>query len=395
MKYLGLIVILTAILIGVFYLTKTKTLQTETQNKVSKNTSVEEGANVSKGSTPTIPFNLSSNFTIHVFANGLGQARDLQFTPEGTLLVSIPNSNKVIAMPDKNKDGVADDKKVVINKGSHIHGLAFFDGKLYVADVDKVVRYNWDEQNLQATEDKVLFSLPKNGDHNNRTLTFDKAGNMYVSVGSTCNVCVEQSNLSATIIKSNANGDNPQVFATGLRNAPFTQINPKTGDLWGTEMGRDNLGDDLPPDEINIIKNGKNYGWPNCYGNKVHDSSFDKNNEKSCENTQEPLFTIPAHSAPLGLTFINSNQFPKDWQNDLLVAYHGSWNRSTPIGYKVIHLKVDGDKITSSQDFLTGFQQGNVNGTSLGRPVDLTFDSSGNLYLTDDKAGNIYIIQKN
>ncbi len=355
---------------------------------------------ISLGDIPAIPFILPSSFVIHIFASGLGSARDLQFSHGGTLLVSDPQAGNIYALPDKNKDGVADSKKVIISGENHPHGLAFFKDKLYVAEVDKVVRFNWDEENLTATYDKVLFSLPENSNHNNRTITFDIDGRMFVSVGSTCNVCNDKSNLSATVLISDFEGNNPQVFAKGLRNAPFIQFNPKSGELWGTEMGRDLLGDNLPPDEINIINPStgsgpRDYGWPNCYGNKIPDTNFNPN--ANCQNTEKPIYEIPAHSAPLGLTFINSPQFPGDWQGDLLVSYHGSWNRSTPIGYKVVHLKVKGDTITNSEDFLTGFiSPSATNGPqdALGRPVDLTFDLSGNLYLSDDKAGNVYIIQK-
>lgn len=351
-------------------------------------------SHTSKGEIPHIPFHLSSGFTIHVFASGLGNPRDLQFTPGGTLLVSNPNTNQVIALRDKNHDGVADTSKVIINGENHVHGLAFYNNKLYIADVDKVVRYNWDENSLQATLDKVLFSLPPNNDHNNRTITFNQSGQLFVSVGSTCNVCRETPQQGGSVWVSDADGNNPQVFATGLRNAAFIAINPKTGELWGTEMGRDYLGDNTPPDEINIITQGKNYGWPNCYGDKIHDTNFDKSLIDPCTNTQSPIYQIAAHAAPLGITFINSSQFPSGWQGDLLVAYHGDWNRSTPVGFKIVHMKVNGNIISGEEDFLTGFLQSNNANDSLGRPVDITFDTQGNLYASDDKAGNIYIIQK-
>lgn len=354
----------------------------------------EGGPTVSSGKVPNIPFVLPTGFTIHVFAENLGTPRDLVFSQNGTLLVSNPISNQVIALPDKNNDGVADDRKPVINSGNHLHGLAFYANKLFVAEVNRVVRYNWDEQKLEATLDKVLFSLPNNNDHNNRTLVFDNKGTMYVSVGSTCDVCYEKSELSATVIVSDSDGTKPKVFAKGLRNAPFLAFNPQKNQLWATEMGRDWLGDNLPPDEINIIKSGTNYGWPICYGNKIHDIDYDRDRYyimNPCTYTEPPIFEIPAHSAPLGLTFIKSDQFPSDWQNDLLVSYHGSWNRTVPTGYKVVRLKVHENTIVSAEDFLTGFIQGaNV----LGRPVDLIFDNKGNLYISEDKSGTIFIIQK-
>lgn len=394
-KVLILSLVFIVVVIFIFMFQNKKILLTNTQF-IPQNSTLENSASykISSGVVPNIPLQLPTNYVIHVFASGLGSPRVLQFSPNGTLLVSNPNGNNVYALPDKNNDGIADENKVVINGENHVHGLAFYNGKLFIADVDKVVRYSFDESGIAATKDKVLFSLPGNDDHNNRVLTFNSSGLMFVTVGSTCNVCRETPKQGGSIWVSNANGDNPQIFATGLRNAAFTAINPTSGELWGSEMGRDYLGDNIPPDEINIIKSSQNYGWPNCYGDKIHDTNFDKSSNNPCNLSISPIYQIPAHSAPLGVTFINSSQFPTDWQGDLLVAYHGSWNRSTAIGYKVVHLNVAGNEITGSDDFLTGFLQGSTKDSSLGRPVDMVFDKLGNLYLSDDKAGNIYIIQK-
>lgn len=163
--------------------------------------------------------------------------------------------------------------------------------------------------------------------------------------------------------------------------------------MWGTENSRDWLGDNAPPDGINIIRDGKNYGWPVCYGNKFHDKNFDPKGEQAtyCADTLAPIFEIQSHSAPLGLTFINSKQFPDSQQGDLLVAYHGSWNRTEPTGYKVVRLVVEGNQITKQEDFLTGFLQGS---DASGRPVDLEFDKTGSLYISDDKANAVYKIVK-
>lgn len=377
-------------------LTPNKTSKTN-ENTINTNKQSDQ-SNISTGENPKIPFILPQGYVVHVFASSLGSARDLQFTPSGTLLVSDPKSGEVIALPDKDNNGVADIKKKILSGKNRPHGISFYDGKLYVAEVDKVVKYNWDESKLVATLDKTLFSLPSNGNHNNRSITFDNTGKMYISVGSTCDVCIEESNLSAKVLISDKDGKEPKVFASGLRNAPFITINSNSQELWGTEMGRDNLGDNIPPDEINIIKEGKNYGWPNCFGDKIHDTLFDNRQSNPCNSTETPTYQIPAHSAPLGLTFISSTQFPEDWQGDLLVAYHGSWNSSVPTGYKVVRLITKENKVVKAEDFLTGFLPKSAkNGPSsaYGRPVDLTFDTSGNLYLSDDKAGSVYIIQKN
>lgn len=349
---------------------------------------------ISQGETPLIPFSLPDGYTIHTFAKNLDTPRTLLFTPEGTLLVSNPADNKVTALPDNNNDGVADENKTIITLENHVHGLAMFNGELFVANVDSVVKYGWDEARLTATRGPVLFSLPQNSNHNNRSIIFDNEGSLFVSLGSTCNVCIEPPTRGGSILESDFSGRTPTVFATGLRNAAFLAINPISNELWATEMGRDNLGDNVPADEINIIKAMSDYGWPKCYGNKIHDTNFDKSKSDPCSKTTSPIFEIPAHSAPLGIVFIDSDQFPKEWQGDLLVALHGSWNRSTAIGYKIVHLKVNWDKITGSEDFLTGFNPGIFKDTSLGRPVGLAFDAKGNLFISDDKSGQVYIVQK-
>lgn len=341
------------------------------------------------GPTVDIPFTLPQGFKIGTFAANLGKARDLQFTPAGTLLVSSQNQGKVIALPDKNEDGMADQNRVVISALRNVHGMAFYKGQLYVAEETSVRRYNWDEVELSATKEKKILDLPAGGRHVTRSLAFDTAGRLYVSIGSSCDVCVEEHPWVGTVIQTDPEGRQPRVFARGLRNAVF--LASRNEKIWTTEMGRDFLGDNLPPDEINLLSEG-DFGWPRCYGNRVQDTSFDKTyralgESGPCADTIAPLYEIPAHSAPLGLTFINSQQMPPDWDKDLLVAYHGSWNRSTPTGYKIVRLKVEGDKVLGSNDFITGFLQGS---RALGRPVDMAFDNKGSLYISDDAAGAVY-----
>lgn len=340
------------------------------------------------GEQVQMPLTLPSNLQIGVFAKDLSDARDLQFSPGGVLLVSVPSQGKVFAFPDKNNDGVADQTVEIISGLNRPHGLAFHDGKLFIAELTRLVRYTWDEQNLKASAEKTLFTIPFNAGHNTRTVAIKDDGTLFVSIGSSCNICVEAHEWLASVIVSNVNGENPKLFAKGLRNSVFIVLHPTTKELWGTENSRDWLGDNAPPDEINIIHSGKDYGWPYCWGDKVHDSEVDNRKlNDPCGKTESPVFKIQAHSAPLGLAFIDSPQFPKDWQGDLLVSYHGSWNRSTPTGYKVVRLKVDGNKVTEQEDFLTGFLDST---SALGRPVDLTFDAQGSLYISDDKAGVIY-----
>ncbi len=352
--------------------------------------------NLNLGKSLNFPLKISSGFQIGLYASELGPVRDIAFSPGGVLIASVPNQGKVIMLPDRNKDGIADEVDIIVSGLEKPHGIAFYGNFLYIAEETNVSRYLWTDQSLiggVARVEKKLFDLPKGGRHYTRTIAFDTKGKMFVSIGSTCDTCYEKDPFLASVILSDFEGKKPEVLASGLRNTPFITINSFTNELWGTEMGRDFLGDNLPPDEINIIRKGGNYGWPICYGNRIHDSKFDKNvyTEDPCRTSISPTYEIPAHSAPLGLVFIKSVQFPSDWQNDLLVAYHGSWNRSSPIGYKIVRLYIENNKVYKEDDFLTGFLSNNA---ASGRPVDMEFDKYGSLYISDDKSGSIYIISK-
>lgn len=351
------------------------------------------------GEPVDFPLQLPDKYLIGIFAKNLGSPRDLEFSPNGTLLVSIHKVGKVVALPDKDHDGKTDEVKDILRNLNKPHGLAFHNGQLFVAEETRVVRYNWDQDNLKAIQDKILFDLPAGERHVTRSLAIQQNGTLFVSIGSTCDTCFEKNPWHGSIIISDIDGNNPQIFATGLRNAVFITLHPITEDLWATEMGRDFLGDDLPPDEINIVYQDRDYGWPVCYGDRVYDSKFGQRSLQDCANTMPPVAELQAHVAPLGLAFIDSPQFPDAWQGDLLVSYHGSWNRTTPVGYKVVRLSVeDRTAITAEEDFISGWLRSPVsNGTgqgsqTLGRPVDLAFDQAGNLYISDDKAGVVYIV---
>jgi len=342
------------------------------------------------GAPPPFTLSLPKGFTLGLFAKNLGSPRDLQFSPGGVLLASVPSQNRVVALPDRNHDGVDDEVIEAVKNSDNPHGIAFSKGKLFIAEESSVKRYVWDEKNLTAAFDKEMFQLPSGGNHVTRSIVFGKNGELYVSIGSSCNVCFEKDDRRGTIMISDAEGNSPQVFAKGLRNTVFMGLHPQTGELWGPDMGRDYLGDFTPPDEINIIKSNRDYGWPLCWGNKVHDTVFDNNQYivDPCARTEVPQYGLTAHGAPLGLTFVQSQQMPEDWQNDLLVALHGSWNRTSPVGYKVVHLRLNGNDVVSQEDFVSGFL--NRSNHVLGRPVDLEFDAEGSLFISDDKNGMIY-----
>ncbi len=347
------------------------------------------------------PFDLGKlkappGFHISVFADNIDSARMLIFTPGGVLLVSESGEGKVVALPDPKHTGHAARTVTILSGLNEPHGLAFYEGKLYVAENDKVRRYDWNEATLRATNPVTLADLPDGGGHSTRSILFHQ-GKMYVSAGSSCNVCVEKDPRRAAVMEFNPDGSGMRIFAHGLRNAVGMAVNPKTDTIWVTVNGRDWLGDDLPPETIyDLGKDGGDGGWPYCYGDRVPDANFAKPDENRCVSVLEPKVQMQAHSAPLGLAFYAGSQFPPEYRNNIFVAFHGSWNRSVPTGYKVVRVKVDdkGEPVGGAEDFITGWlAPGETrHGRWMGRPVGIVFASDGAMYLSDDSAGVVYRI---
>jgi len=235
-----------------------------------------------------------------------------------------------------------------------------------------------------------LNSYPGGGGHWSRTIVFGADSAMYVAVGSSCNLCVEQTTERAAVLRFNEDGSGKRVYAMGLRNAVGLAVHPETGALWASQNERDNLPpnhENLPPEEINIVTDGADYGWPYCYGDKTPNPEY--NDAARCANTVPPAFSLQAHSAPLGMSFLTrATMFPAEYRGDLLVAYHGSWNRTTPTGAKIVRVRVANGKPVGVEDFITGWQA--ANGTRWGRPVDVVVAADGSVMISDDDAGAIY-----
>ncbi|HIH45236.1 MAG TPA: sorbosone dehydrogenase family protein [Candidatus Methanoperedenaceae archaeon] len=308
-----------------------------------------------------------------------------------TLYVSIPNRGKVVALPDLNNDMKADSTITFIDSLNMPHGIDFYDDWFYIAEENRVIRVRDVDNDMKAdngTLEVLINDLPTGG-HFTRTIKV-RNNSLFISIGSSCNVCYEKDERRAAIIRCDLNGTGCRVFARGLRNAVGFIFHPVTGKMYSTDNGRDWLGENLPPDEINLVEDGKNYGWPVCYGKNIHDTDFDKNvyiRNPCMEPFEMPsLVDLQAHSAPLGLAFYYGNSFPQEYRGDLFVAYHGSWNRLEPTGYKIVSIDMDTFTV---KDFATGW----LDGTNVrGRPVDIIVADDGSLLVSDDNAGKIYRI---
>ncbi len=330
---------------------------------------------------------LPEGFKIEEFAGRLGQPRLMAMSPDRVLFTTSMGNGAVLALPDSDKNGRADKVVTFVEGLKRPNSIAFHDGYLYVGETDKIVRFKYGGYDKEPGRKEVLVpGLPNNG-HFTKTVDFGPDGKMYVSMGSSCNVCVEEDKRRAAILIFDDDGKNGKVYASGLRNSVGLTRHPETGELWATDNGRDWLGDNLPPEEVNIIREGKDYGWPYCYGDNVPDPDY--NEPGKCVKTVPPAVKMQAHSAPLGLTFYNGRMFPPEYRGDLFVAFHGSWNRSEPTGYKVVRIKMKDGKPEGIEDFASGWLRG-VN--RYGRPVGVTVGPDGELFVSDDMRGVIYRI---
>ena len=336
---------------------------------------------------------LPTGFHIGVFAEVDG-ARMMAFSPGGTLVATASGEDKVVALPDPRHTGKAERLVTVLDGLREPHGIAFYKGQLYIAEHDKVLRYDWDEASLRASHPTTLTDLPTGGGHSTRTLLFH-GDKMYVSAGSSCNVCIEKDPRRAAVAEYNPDGSGQRIFAKGLRNAVGMAVNPKTDTVWVTVNGRDWLGDDLPPEVvIDLGQNGGDGGWPYCYGDRVPDPNFTKPGDDRCQSVIPPRVQMQAHSAPLGLAFYDGKMFPPEYRNNVFIAFHGSWNRSVPTGYKVVRVKLDdkGQPVGGAEDFITGWlaPAETKRGRWIGRPVGIVFGSDGAMYVSDDGGGMVY-----
>ncbi len=330
-----------------------------------------------------------AGFRVTEYASGFEKPRFMVVAAGGDVLLSDTGAGRIYVLPDRNADGKLDGRQVYAQGLNEPHGLALHGGYLYVANTDGVVRFPYKAGDLKATAaPQKLLSTPTGG-HSTRTVEFGPDGKMYVSVGSTCNVCEEDNPQRAAIWQYDANGKNGRAYATGLRNA--VGLEWYGGQLYATNNGRDQLGDDLPPEGFYKVRAGGFYGWPYCYTVKpgqpqVWDRDYGRRTAETCKAATPAFALTTAHSAPLGLAFYTGKTFPAAYQGQMFVALHGSWNRTRKSGYKVVTVN---PKTGQVRDFLTGFLKGQ---TVTGRPVDLVVTRDGQMLLTDDGEGRVWRI---
>ena len=337
-----------------------------------------------------------SGFGVSKFADSLGKPRILTVSPTGGVYFSDRQAGTVTMLKDTNGDGKSDSKQIVATI-DNAHGLAIHNSKMYIAAIREVYAADINTDGTLGQPQLITNALPDAGQHPNRTLAFGPDGLLYVSVGSTCNSCPEPNKLNATMVRMNPDGSNLTVFAKGLRNTIGFGWHPQSGELWGLDHGIDWLGDDDQKEEVNQIKQNAVYGWPYIYGEGKYNPSDRPEGDTTylqyLSMTTLPTLVYQAHSAPMQLAFYTGSAFPAEYRNDAFVAMRGSWNRSEPVGYKIVRVHFEGNTPVRIDDFLTGFLVNN-NKAYFARPVGVAVHTDGSLLVSDDTNGIIYRVAR-
>jgi glucose/arabinose dehydrogenase len=345
---------------------------------------------------PLSQLKLPAGFQAEVYAEKVDNARSIALGPQGTVFVGSQYAGKVHAVVDSDGDRKAE-KVVVITTGlDQPNGVAMRNGALYVATASRLLRFDDIEKHLDSPPTPVTvrddLPNPKSG-HTWKFIAFGPDDMLYMSVGAPCNVCLSPPLVSA-IVRMKPDGTGTEVFADGVRNSVGFDWHPVTRELWFTENGRDGLGDDVPDDELNIApKAGLHFGFPFCHQGDVPDSQFGA--QRACSTTEPPVQKLGAHVAAIGFTFYTGKMFPASYQNAAIIAQHGSWNRSTASGYRVMAALTDGRRVTSYQPLVDGFLPGGAAGgrgattAASGRPVDVLQLTDGSVLISDDRGNRL------
>lgn len=330
---------------------------------------------------------LPPGFRIEVFARDVKGARSLSSGSNGLLFVGTRGAGKVYAL-QSSQDG----KHRIFTIASGLNspnGVAFKDGSLYVAEISRVLRFDNIEKSLRKPPQFTVVSeaFPDKEAHGWKFIRFGPDGKLYVPVGMPCNICEQEDKRYGTIMRCNPDGSGLETYASGIRNTVGFDWSPDAHELWFTDNGRDNLGDNLPPDELDYApKKGMNFGFPYCYGKGHPDPQF---KGAECDQYTPAELELGPHVAALGMRFYTGTMFPEKYRGGIFIAEHGSWNRSTPIGYRVMFVRLEKGKPVSYDVFAEGWLQG---AAAWGRPVDVEVMPDGALLVSDDKADAIYRI---
>jgi glucose/arabinose dehydrogenase len=315
----------------------------------------------------------------------------MTLSPSGTLFVGTRSAGKVYAIVDRNGDFQADDVITLARGLNSPNGVAFSDGALYVAEVNRVIRFDNIESHLKSSSQPVVVNdkFPKDGHHGWKFMRFGPDGLLYVPVGAPCNICERNPDRYAVIMRMQRDGANLETFARGIRNTVGFDWHPVTKELWFTDNGRDWLGDDQPPDELNHAPQpGMHFGFPYCHGGNLPDPEF--GSKHTCSEFAPPVQKLAPHAAALGMRFYTGTMFPQSYRQQIFIAEHGSWNRTTPLGYRITLVRLDSNRAVSYEPFAEGWLQ---NGRPWGRPVDVLIMPDGSLLVSDDRADVIYRIR--
>jgi len=341
---------------------------------------------------------LPEGFEIKIYADDVENARSMAISPSGTIFVGNRNEDNVFALKDTDGDNVIDKKYLITNKLKNMpNGVAFHDGDLYVAEVNKIWKFENIEENLsyadkfdEYLEEPILISddFPSDRHHGWKYISFGPDGKLYVPVGAPCNICESRNEIYASITRMNSDGSNREIYVKGVRNTVGFTWHPETKQLWFTDNGRDMLGDNIPPCELNkVTEKDQHFGYPYCHGNDIGDPEF--GGKYSCSDFVMPVQNLGPHVAPLGLKFYTGKMFPDEYKGDIFIAEHGSWNRSKKIGYRISRVKIENNKSVGYETFIYGWLDDDEQ-EAWGRPVDILILEDGSMLISDDKANVIY-----
>ena len=341
---------------------------------------------------------LPDGFKIEIYASDVENARSMTVSPSGTIFVGNRKSDNVFALIDENNDGKVDKKYLITDKLKNMpNGVAFHEGDLYVAEVNKIWVFKDIENKLKLIdengfypEDPILITddFPSDKHHGWKYIAIGPDNKLYVPVGAPCNICESRDEIYSTITRMDLDGSNREIYARGVRNTVGFTWNKETGEMWFTDNGRDMLGDNYPPCELNkVTKPDQHYGYPYCHGGDISDPEF--GSKYACEDFIKPMQNLGPHVAPLGLKFYDGDMFPEEYKGDIFIAEHGSWNRTKKIGYRITRVKIKDNKSVGYEPFISGWLEKDIN-DAWGRPVDVVILEDGSMLISDDYANVIY-----